>query len=280
MQINEAIHTYLGQIKTSGLREYTALDSNFRTYCEANGVLRADQITTSIIAGYRRARAAEANWRTVNREMETIGHFCTMAAQWGLVSDRVALTAKPLDGPVFDYAEGLSREQVQALMWAMRKQPAWAYRMIQTTLLSGAKLNELISMEWAQVRFQEKLLMLAPPAKIRQFRNVLIGSKLVEALAEWQELGRDHDCNGPWVFGLKPREPEECRVILAKAMKDISLRGNWATLRHTHAYALFSAGLSDDEVAERMHMKVSMVREVYGRPGALEQIDLVEQLII
>ena len=282
MQITEAIDDYLKQNPKSGLREYTALGSEFRAFCEAHGAQTVDQITPSIVAGYKHARALETNWRNTNKELKAVERFCTMVSRWGYIPKKAALAAKPLKGPVVsDKPEGLSKPQVQALMWAIRKtQPPWVYHMVHTALLTGAKLIELISLEWAHIRFNDRLILLSPPNTVRQFHPVPIPECLAEELDDWQQLGKKYGANGPWVFGTRPIEPENAKTALREAMFKAGLKGNWRTLRHTYVYGLFSAGATEQEVAGILNCTPSMVGAVYGRPEKLETADMVAGLVL
>jgi len=135
----------------------------------------------------------------------------------------------------------LSQEEIKSLL--EKSSGHFLYPMILTALYTGMRVRELINLEWKDIDFTKKIILVQNKAnfqtKNKTFRAIPLNSRLIRVLRPLtQKTGYCFGYSGKRYF--KPPE-KEFKHILARAKID---NCGWHTFRKTFASHLVQKGVS------------------------------------
>jgi integrase len=185
---------------------------------------------------------------TANRCLETLSKAMGLAKRWGwLPRDH----CNPCEGiehhPEKSRRRYASPDEVDRLLAALREKKAAGgihFRfacMIQLLMLTGARLNEIMSARWSEVDLVDQVIRPTKHKRDRtEHREVVLGT---DALRVVMEL-RDHEPPGEWLIrGRGKGHLAEHHKPWSRLKEAAEVRDLWVhDLRHTFASYLISSG--------------------------------------
>jgi len=195
--------------------------------------------------------------KTINNYLIIIKAFLNYCKHQGYIYDNPADSIKKLKVPK-DPPRYFSRDEIKRLLEASGK--SHLYPLIQTALYTGMRIGEIIKLEWPQVDFQNKSIIIkGTTAKSKKFRLIPIHDKLYSVLHPLKQ-------NTGYVFTYKgkkySKEPSQAfSTILDKA--EIEDAG-FHTLRHTFASWFLMSGGSIYELSKILGHASVETTQIYG----------------
>ena len=192
--------------------------------------------------------AAHPQQVTANRCLETLSKAIGLAKRWGwLPRDH----HNPCEGiehhPEKARRRYASPDEVDRLLAVLRERKAQGgihFRfacMIQLLMLTGARLNEIMSARWSEVDLVDQVIRPEKHKRDRtEHREIVLGT---DALRVVMEL-RDHEPPGEWLIrGRGKNHLKEHHKPWSRLKADAQVGGLWVhDLRHTFASYLISSG--------------------------------------
>jgi integrase len=185
---------------------------------------------------------------TANRCLETLSKAMGLAKRWGWLPRE---HCNPCEGiehhPEKSRRRYASPDEVDRLLAALREKKAAGgihFRfacMIQLLMLTGARLNEIMSARWCEVDLVDQVIRPTKHKRDRtEHREVVLGT---DALRVVMEL-RDHEPPGEWLIrGRGKNHLAEHHKPWSRLKADAQVGGLWVhDLRHTFASYLISSG--------------------------------------
>jgi integrase len=214
------------------------LNSEFEKYDLQN-------VTTWIIEKWKSKRKEEVKPATVNRELALLKHMFTKAIEWGKVKDNPARKVKLLKGEI-KRVRFLMPDEIRTLL----SNCADHLRPIVTVALhTGMRKGELLSLQWDQVNFEQKIITLED-TKNRERRDVPMNETVRTTLMGMERKGSHIFCNGSGETFLNVRRSFET-AVRKSGIEDFRFHD----LRHTFASNLVMEGIDIMTVKELMGHK-------------------------
>jgi integrase len=214
------------------------LNSEFEKYDLQN-------VTTWIIEKWKSKRKEEVKPATVNRELALLKHMFTKAIEWGKVKDNPARKVKLLKGEI-KRVRFLMPDEIRTLL----SNCADHLRPIVTVALhTGMRKGELLSLQWDQVNFEQKIITLED-TKNRERRDVPMNETVRTTLMGMERKGSHIFCNGSGETFLNVRRSFET-AVRKSGIEDFRFHD----LRHTFASNLVMEGIDIMTIKELMGHK-------------------------
>ena len=243
-------------------------------------------LNPGLIAQYRDDRlAAGKSANTVRLELSLLSHLFTIAIkewQLGLIYNPVMNIRKPPPGQGRNRRLSADEEKILLEACDNYSNPMLGW-IVRTTLLTGMRAGEIISLRRDQVDLARRVVRLTD-TKNGSARTVPLSHKAVNifrlALSNpvrpfdtdfifWGEPGRDGK-----------RRPYEFRMAWKKIIKDTRINNlRFHDLRHEAVSRLVEAGLGDQEVASISGHKSMQMLKRYTHLRAEDLADRLDQLM-
>lgn len=244
--VAEAAEDYLGVVRAE-LRSAGTVEARLRRWVEFFGPgCRLREVTPKAVEQYRAKRRAQGrSVATINRELEVLKRFMSVAVDWDLI---------PFN-PVAKVRKGkgerrrelyLTRPQVASLLAAARLSPQPGLATLVTLAVhTGARQGELMALRWADVNFEHRTVSF-PMTKSGKPRVVPLNKDALAALRSWKRRcgGWEHLFTSTRVPGQPLRGWQSIRRAFQTACREAGLPEGFRfhDLRHTHASLALQGG--------------------------------------
>ena len=200
--------------------------------------------------------ASHPNQVTANRCLETLSKAYGLAKLWGWLPRAHENPCKGIEHfPEKSRRRYATPEELERLLFELRKKKAQGgihFRfacMIQLLMLTGARLNEIMSARWSEVDLREGVIR---PTKHKtdktEHREIVLGHDAERVVLEL----RNHEKPGEWLIrGRGQNHLAEHHKPWTRLKAAAQVEGLWVhDLRHTFASYLISSGHSLGVIAE------------------------------
>lgn len=234
------------------------------------GHLAADNLDDRAVATYGQGRGLSRG--SVRRELGLLRAALHLAQRRRLI-DRVPAFTLPASPPHRD--RWLTRNEVAALLWAARGQPAAGQlqRLILIALYTGARRQAVLDLTWRRIDLNSQTLSLNPAGRSQTAKRrpaLPIAPRLAQHLARWRAHATDLDARvvGPPGFHGNLRRGWEATVEKSR-LQNATLH----TLRHTAGAWMAQAGVDLRIIAAFLGHSLTRTTEIYAHlhPTALRQ---------
>lgn len=267
---DEYLVKYCKPSKTEGTtyRDDITLNKHLKPFF---GDVSLSSITAGRIEDYKATRRAKVSASTVNRELNTFKSLFQRAVEWGRLKENPARKVKKFKvdekAPRF-----LEAHEGGALMDAAEGQMKG---FIMTALNAGLRKGELFQLEWGDVDFDRRQIIVRK-AKGKRFRAIPMNDLLYEALRK-----HPRHITSPYVF--HNRDGSRWHDVRASFETTLTRAGlphiRIHDMRHTFVSNLFMAGVDPrtiQELAGHRDIRTTM-RYAHVAPGHLK--GSVEKLV-
>jgi integrase len=233
----------------------------------ALGKFRLSAITTKDIAMLNTKELERTSVCTANHLFSTLRSMMNFAVKLGLIEKNpCAGLSKFREGPLRE--RYLSREELPRFLRALAKEDdTLSKAAILLLLFTGCRKNEILSLQWSQIRLDEGRFLL-PVTKNGRSRSVILNQRASEILQELasRKGEADRTSKSNYVFPSRHDTKKKYLYDLRKPLqKACTLAGieNFRThdLRHTFASIAVSSG-ADLYAVQRLlgHTDISMTQ--------------------
>ncbi len=255
---------YLGLYKTAKENTKKAKERTVNSLVRYLGEYRLDQITSFIVEKFRIERKEKDHVKdgTINDDVTTLSHIFSVAAREGVIDRNPCLDVKRLKvTQVRDRI--LSSDEISLIL----NMPYGKDRlMILTSLFSGMRLNEVLSLSWQDVDFGKGIIHVTQ-SKTGKIIDIPLSGYLREELLQYKTGNK----------GIKVFENQEIRhavikeysIHFSQLFKDMGIHGfTFHNLRHTFSSLLQSNLGIGAVVVQGMtgHSSLSMLQK-YSHTG-------------
>jgi integrase len=262
----------------------------FRSKDQAIRVLRAEfgdkrlgQLTYMEIETWRNRRKATPTQRggrvradgSVNFDLAVLGHMLNKAVQWGLLENHPFRKGERLAYKLNNArTRFLTEPEIGALLGEC---PSHLKPIVETAILTGMRLEELLSLKWEQIRHGHIYLTETKYSKPRQ---IPINGRLTEV---FREVRRGNQLKFPYVFcDSRGRRYKEIRKAFHGACRRAGIEDfKFHDLRHTFASHLVMNGVGIKAVQELLghaDIKMTMRYAHLSQEHLKEAVSLLDNL--
>lgn len=193
--------------------------------------------------------------------------------------------------------EPLTKEEVQLFLETCREHRADYYAFFMTAFRTGARLGEVLALQWGDIDFHGKFVRVArsykrqkiTPTKTGKSRRVDMSDQLMEVLRLLQAQRKKEGLQAgrgdlaPFLFHdrkLQPLSQNTVRNVFKWTLRKAGLREiRLHDIRHTFASLLLTDGASPVYVKEQLgHSSIQMTVDIYGHLIPSSNRDAVNKL--
>lgn len=252
------------------------------------GIAEPNQITPAAIEDYLAQAGQRVSAKTLLNYLSALRGFCRFLRRRGLLAEDPAadIRLRTPDRPAPRY---LSPDDLLLVLKIAREQRIWPE--VCLALSTGLRLGELIGLQWADIDFKRRCLMVRK-SKSRRPRLVPLCRPARVALrfqrrragAFLHVFPARQTCLGRWCYVNRPRasnwwqraiKPIQDAVPLFRSLPGSSTGRGWHLFRHTFASRAAQAGVSLYKLAQWLgHADIRMTeRYAHLQVGFDEQIE-------
>ncbi|MBJ6802064.1 tyrosine-type recombinase/integrase [Geomonas propionica] len=231
------------------------------------GKFRLKQITPKDVASVHAKEKERTTACTANHLLTTLKRMFNLAVKWEMLEKNPAKDQEKFhEGPLRE--RYLSKEEIPRFLAALEEQnDRLSVSAIRLLMYTGCRREEVMSLEWANVRLEEARLYL-PKTKNDKSRTVFLNTRAKEVLTDLQsrkdQEERTRDSNyvfpsrkgakKPYVYDLRNPFDKACTVA---GIKNFRIHD----LRHTFASVAVSSG-ADLYAVQRLlgHQDIAMTQ--------------------
>ena len=264
-----------------------------RKFLWGQGIAEPAQITPAAIESYLAGANQQVSAKTLLNHLSALRGFCRFLRRRGLLAEDPAADIR-LRTPERPAPRYLGPDDLAIVLRIAREQRIWPE--VCLALSTGLRLSELIRLQWADINFDRRCLMVRK-SKSRRPRIVPLCRCAVVAL-RWQrrrtgaflhvfparQTWRNH-----WHFVDRPRasnwwrraiRPIQDAVPLFRSLPGTATGRGWHLFRHTFASRAAQAGVSLYKLAQWLgHADIRMTeRYAHLQVGFDEQIEAASPL--
>ena len=255
------VENYQGQKCFSRLKYY--LVDEYRATFEDRRLSELSYLDLETYRNRRKAtptRAGKARTdATVNREISTLRHMLNKAVEWGMLENNPFNKGSRLVLKENNHRlRFLTESEIEALLKACEDLKTYTPHLrpiVETALLTGMRREEMLSLQWEQIRNGFIYLTETKSGKDRQ---IPINDRLAEV---FREVRRGNQLKSAYVFcGPDGKRFLEVKRSFASACKKAGIEAfRFHDLRHTFASQLVMRGASLKAVQELLgHASLAM----------------------
>lgn len=231
------------------------------------GDLPLDHLTTLMIERYKRDRAQVRKPRTVNKELQVIGHLCRTAVAWELIPRDPSAGVKRLrvdESPT----RVLTREEEARLLAACNDH---LRPLVVFALQTGLRQRELTTLRWHQIDWARATVTVeSGTAKNRKHRRIPLTQTALDILRHCQAAHPDD----PRVFAYRDWISVFRNTVTRVGLQKVSPH----TLRHSFATRCIEAGISLRVLQKWLGHHSLTVTERYVHPSPAHEREAIELL--
>lgn len=229
------------------------------------------KITPHALEKYKTERQAKVSPARVNRELAILKSMFSKAVKWGRVSDNPVKRVEM-------FREENKRERFLAPAEKenlLNKSPDWMRPILFMALNTGMRQGELLSLKWADVNLDQKVLLVRY-SKAGKPRHIPLNSDLVENL-------KRHPKRGPYVFsdenGNILDRHGALRSSFDRLVRVLQLANfRFHDLRHTFASDLAMKSVDIKTISELLGHSSTRMSERYMHLSPSHKREAVERL--
>lgn len=229
-----------------------------------------------------------SGWEVCNHLRNLMSKVFESAKKWGHYAGENPASGVELPEkiPVHE-KHALTAEQSKRLLAVL---PEPVRMMVQTGILTGLRVGEILGLRWQDVDFPNRLIRvqqavyrgsLGSPKTKGSKRTLPLPEPLAVALERHRQ---DSPQTGGLVFSTSAGTPYSDTNLLARHLKPAGKQIGtpwlgWHTLRRTHATLLSQSGASPkDAQAQLGHAHISTTMDIYTQPTPAHQREAVEKM--
>jgi integrase len=256
----------------------------------AFGKLMLSSVLARDISSFHNKEKQRTSSTTANHHMTLIKRMFNLAVKWGLLEKSPAAGLDKFKEPPHR-ERYLTKEELPRFLKALDEQEdKLSVAAIKLLLFTGGRKNEILSLQWSQVKLDEKRLFL-PNTKNGRSRSIILNDKAVTIL---RELDAQRDChprakestylipsrNGakkPYIYDLRKPFVTTCEAAGIEGLRIHDLRHSFATLAIQGGASLYDVqkllGHSDISMTQRYaHMAdESLQRATDNMAGVIDR---------
>jgi len=224
--------------------------------------------TTSVISEYRSKLSNELSPNnrkrgpaTVNRYVAALSHLMSIAyKEWEWITENPCIKLSKLKEARGRVRFLSDEERANLLSECKRSKSKHLYPVVVLALSTGARLGEIISLNWEQVDFSKSIITLHE-TKNDDRRVIPLAGHAKEVLYKWSKVRR-LDTNLLFPNSRYPDQPIDIRSPWNTALKNAEIEDfRFHDLRHSAASYLAMNGASLAEIADVLgHKTLAMVK--------------------
>ena len=178
------------------------------------------EISSFLIEQYKKKRSQEVKPATCNREIACLKHMYNLAIRWKMASYNPMMDVRLFREEPFQ-EHVLTPEEITKLLAACTD---YSRGVVICAIHSGARIGEILSLQWSQVSLKEKVITLTH-TKSGRIRKIPINDVLFETLKALKEKSRSefvftYDRTGKpvkkfqtaWLAALRRAGLPRCRI--------------------------------------------------------------------
>ena len=225
------------------------------------GKYRLSTITARDISSFHTKEKQRTSATTANHFMTLIKRMFTLAVKWNLIEKSPAAGLDKFKEPP-NRERYLSKEELPKFLRALDEQEdRLSVAAIKLLLYTGGRRNEILSLQWSQVKFDENRLFL-PDTKNGRSRSIILNDRALAVLKELDENKGESDQLFPSRKGARKKYINDLRIPFGKVCRAAGIEGMRVhDLRHSFATLAIQGGASLYDVSKLLgHSDVSMTQ--------------------
>lgn len=264
-----------------------------RRFLWIQGIAKPRQIIPAAIETYLAQARRRLSARTLQHYLSALRAFCIFLQRRNLL-DADATADIRLRAPERLVPRYLEPADVALVLRIAREQGTWAE--VCLALSTGLRLSELIRLQWADIDFERRCLMVRKSKSGRPRLVPLCRCAIVALRLQRRRAGKfayvfpaRQTCPGRWWYVERPRsaswwrraiKPLQDAVPLFRSLPGCSTGRGWHLFRHTFASRAAQAGVSLYKLAQWLgHSDIRMTqRYAHLQEGWDEQIEAASPL--
>jgi len=278
---------------TSGPKQARARAATVRRFLWQQGLTEPQQISAAAIEGYLAEASQQVSDKTLLNHLSSLRGFCGFLRRRGLLAEDPTADIR-LRTPERLLPRYLEAADLAMVLQIARERRIWPE--VCLALSTGLRLSELIRLQWPDIDFGRRCLMVRK-SKSRRPRLVPLCRCAVIALrfqrrragAFLHVFPARQTCPGRWWYVDRPRainwwlraiKPIQDAVPLFRSLPGSATGRGWHLFRHTFASRAAQAGVSLYKLAQWLgHADIRMTeRYAHLQVGFDEQIEAASPL--
>ena len=202
---------------------------------------------------------------SVNVQIRALKAFFSCLKRWQVLSSNPLDGAKQLQVPEKMPAY-FSEEELGQYLNTIKQDP-WLYEIVVFAVLTGARLGEIVNLQWKDVDLSNRRILIQSSLSYQTKNGKIRGIPINENL--WKSLSAKGEREG-YVFKGRKGEARAYLAFVSKQFKKSIRKGSFSeelhfhSLRHTFASLLVKAGVSLYQVQKLLGHSNIQVTQMYA----------------
>lgn len=271
--VRQALDDYIAELPQKGLKTELEIQRQLEDWQKVLGEYSLASVTPALIAKQRNRLLKTLAPGTVNRRLAALSGFfkwCVRERQL-LKVNPVSAVRKPAEPK--GRVRYLSDDERERLFAACREDRcAYLLPLVVVATYTGLRQGELLALDWEDVDFKDKSLIVRD-SKNREARRVPLRGPALDAVRSWGKLRAIGDQR---VFGVRTFP----KSAWQRALKESKVRDlRFHDLRHTAASYLVQSGANLADVAEVLGHKTLAVTRRYAHLSPKRVASVMDNMV-
>lgn len=265
-------------------KEYIGIDMNLLEFRRHHAEDFIQWRRTRIVVQFENTKTrGQLSNSTINRNIAVLSYFFNWCIRRELFPRHNPFSMTKL--PERNYREVmLTGDQMEELLMKAEKIGYMFHTAISILLLTGMRRGELFSLEWSEVNFDTRFIILSQyKTKSRKRRAITISPVLREILLTLKNSGSDIKVMGKYTVNQLAKEWQKLLFRISFSTINDGTDFRIHDLRHVYSQSLLNMGVSLEDIQSLLgHQDFSTTQRRYAqfaRPDLLDKGSMIDNVV-